>query len=138
MADTKRVAVYMRVAHADETALENQKNILRTYAEKKGFNNLAFYEDNGYNGLSFDRPAFNRLNEDISAGLIETVIAHNISRISRNSFDVSAWINTIRNKGVSFKSAVDDADCYYLVKLNTDLYQLYNDYRAKRNYSSLY
>lgn len=83
-----RVAVYCRVETADQLALEAQKETLSRYAEHLGHDQLSFYLDNGWSGLNFERPAFSRLEADIQAGLVRTVIVRSIDRIGRNSFDV--------------------------------------------------
>jgi DNA invertase Pin-like site-specific DNA recombinase len=108
MNDKRAVAIYCRVARKDDTAIENQKINLQRFAEEKGYNNLFIYSDNGFNGIDSNRPAFNRLNEDISAGLIGIVIVRDISRIYRNQFDFLKWINNIQSKRISLKSVIDD------------------------------
>ena len=122
----KTVAVYVRVAHADNFALENQKNTLLNFANKQGFGTLKFYEDNGFNGLNLNRPAFNTLNEDIVTGFVETVIAHDVSRISRNRIDFSKWINNIQSKGVSFKTVLNDYN-NSLQEINNMVFKLYKE-----------
>ena len=97
-----KIALYCRVDREDDEIMKIQEAMLRKFAKENYYSNVSVYADNGFNGLNFNRPAFNRLNEDISAGLIGTVIVTNISRISRNSFDFYNWIDNIRNEGVSF------------------------------------
>ena len=37
--------------------------------------------DDGYSGLNFDRPSFNRMLDDIEAGKIDVVITKDLSRL---------------------------------------------------------
>lgn len=100
-----RVAVYCRVASADQLSMDTQKDHLRRYAAKIGFNCPNFYMDNGYSGLNYNRPAFSRLEADIKAGLLDAVIVRNQTRIGRNVFETAHWIDRLRSNGVAFIEA---------------------------------
>ena len=43
-----------------------------------------YYVDDGFSGLSYDRPDFLRLIDDIEAGLIDLVITKDLSRLGRD------------------------------------------------------
>ena len=130
MVNNKRVALYCRVAREDDEIIKMQEVMLRQFAGENDFTNISTYADNGFHGLNFNRPAFKRLNEDISAGLIGTVIVKDISRIGRNYIDITDWIDTIEAKGVTFKSVIDDYN--FLKGINKMMLQSFNDYCAKR------
>ena len=132
MENKMRVAVYCRVAREDDKAIKKQEIMLRQFAEKNDYKNISIYSDNGFSGLNFNRLVFQRLNEDISAGLIETVIVKNISRISRNYIDMLKWVNNIRSIGVSLKSVSNDLPDTDVDETINPLYQLINDYRIKQ------
>lgn len=110
MQDKKyRVAVYCRVANADQLstdpqAIEQQRDCLIRYAADNGFDieALNIYMDNGYNGLNFGRPAFAQMEADIQAGRVGAVIVKDISRIGRNYIDVVCWLDKLRAKKVAF------------------------------------
>jgi len=129
MENKMRVAIYCRVAHEDDEAIKNQEKILKKFAEENGFKNLSIYSDNGFNGLNFNRPAFIQMDNDIEAGLIDTVIVKNLSCFSRNTFNTFYWLDKIQSKGVSFKSFIDDF--HALKEINNTLFQAFNEYRAK-------
>ena len=85
-----RVGIYIRLSESDEDktyesdseSVTNQKEILRDYCLKNGFNLIDEYVDDGYSGTNFDRPGFMKMIEDIknkkkkyfyfSTGLITT------------------------------------------------------------------
>ena len=125
-----KVAVCCRVAREDDEIIKEQEAMIRRFAEENDYINISVYADNGFNGLNFNRPAFKRLNDDISAGLIETVIVKDISRLSRNYIDVLDWVDNIRDKGVSFISVLDDFTA--LKEINNALIQAFNAYQAKQ------
>lgn len=84
------VVGYVRLSREDENSDESvsigtQKKIIRQYAEENGYTISEFYEDDGYSGYSFDRPAFNRLKKNLQNGNIDIVIAKDLSRIGRHN-----------------------------------------------------
>lgn len=100
-----RVAVYCRVASADQLSIDAQKNYLRGYAAEIGFICSDFYMDNGFSGLNYNRPAFSRLEADMRAGLLDAVIVRNQTRIGRNVFENDRWINRLRSNGIAYIEA---------------------------------
>ena len=99
-------AIYCRIAHPsapDDTAAVLQRDSLIRYAKEHGYENIVCYEDIGFNGLTFaGRPSFQRMQKDIDAGKVQTVIARNESRIGRNTAEVVGWLFGLRSKGVEF------------------------------------
>jgi DNA invertase Pin-like site-specific DNA recombinase len=104
----RKVAFYCRVAREDDEAIGKQADILRVYAKEHGYDDRALYVDNGVSGIGFDRPAFNRLERHIGDGRIGTVMVTDLSRVSRNPFEMSDWINGIRRRGIKFISVRDN------------------------------
>lgn len=99
-------AIYCRIAHpcdaGDFPAITQKERLLR-FAEGHGYENIKFYEDIGYSGAAMaNRPAFQRLQRDIDAGKVQTVIARNIERVGRNMVEVLRWMDGLRKKGVAF------------------------------------
>jgi DNA invertase Pin-like site-specific DNA recombinase len=111
-ANAQDVALYCRVASADEDVLAMQERLLRAYADANGYKDDGFveqrvYRDNGVSGLSMDRPGMNRLAEDIRAGGIRTVIVMDISRVSRNFSHTLDWLEFLKRHDVKFISIGD-------------------------------
>jgi len=104
MEQTKRAAVYCRLAQADDEAMALQKERALRYAAELGYLNPVMYADNGASGLSFDRPAFSAMNADIAAGKIGAVIVLSVSRIGRNRIETLAWIDKTVRKGIVLKA----------------------------------
>jgi len=97
----KRVAIYIRVANADQMIMDNQEAELRQYAEEQGYTAPLVYKDNGHSGLSFHRPAFMKMQKDIQNGTIGKIIAKDLSRIGRNTTQVMNWLDELKQKGVA-------------------------------------
>ncbi|MEG0273478.1 MAG: recombinase family protein [Christensenella sp.] len=85
-----KVGAYCRLSREDEdNACESgsitvQKEIIKRYCDEKGMILSAVYQDDGYSGLNYNRPDFQRLLEDIAAGKIDCVITKDLSRLGRD------------------------------------------------------
>lgn len=85
--NSKMVAAYCRVSTFDqEKGLKSQENSLRDYCDNHGLTNLVWYRDR-VTGSTADRPAFNKLQRDIFAGKIDTVVCWKLDRLSRSLKD---------------------------------------------------
>lgn len=74
-----RAGLYLRLSKEDEAqgqsgSISNQRAILERYAQDQGWEVAGCYIDDGYSGLHFDRPGFQRLLSDIEAGLVNLVL----------------------------------------------------------------
>lgn len=97
------VAIYCRVAsrsQLDADAIENQRRELLNFAKLHGYTVCSEYLDNGYSGLTLDRPALARLESDIKAGAIDTVIIRNVARVARDLILYNNWIKEMERRGV--------------------------------------
>ena len=107
----KRAAVYCRVARMDDKAMTLQKEQVLRFATELGYASPTIYADNGASALTFNRPAFSAMNDDIAAGKIGAVVVLSSSRIGRNSIETLAWMDKIRKKGVVLKAWDGSLDC---------------------------
>jgi site-specific DNA recombinase len=62
------------------------------------------YDDGGYSGGNLDRPALQRLLEDITAGKIDAVLIYKIDRLSRSLLDFARLMEIFEKYHVSFVS----------------------------------
>lgn len=82
----KMTAYYYRAAHINtDLNLDNQMYRLLHHAKENGVTAYTLYVDNGFNGLSLDRPALNAMWSAMLQGRIEKIVVTDISRISRNN-----------------------------------------------------
>ena len=63
-------ALYMRLSQddrnfGDSVSIETQRIVLRQYARDNGLLVVDEYVDDGWSGTNFDRPAFQRMMEDV-------------------------------------------------------------------------
>ena len=88
-----RTALYCRLSkddmvQGDSESIKTQKAMLTQYAKEHGFLVAEVYVDDGFSGLNFDRPSFNRMLDDIEAGKIDVVITKDLSRLGRDHLKV--------------------------------------------------
>lgn len=82
-------AIYCRFSKddgqiADSSSIQTQKSMLERYCHEQGFAIVDVYADDGYTGLNYDRPDFNRMLTDIDNGRVNTVITKDLSRLGRD------------------------------------------------------
>lgn len=109
----KRCAVYTR--KSSEEGLEQSFNSLDAQREAcaayiasqrhEGWHALpTSYDDGGYSGGSMERPALQRLLNDISAGAIDVVVVYKVDRLTRALSDFAKMVELFDSQGVSFVS----------------------------------
>lgn len=62
------------------------------------------YDDGGYTGGNVDRPAFQRLMDDVEAGKIDCIMVYKIDRLSRSLMDFARIMETLERHKVSLVS----------------------------------
>ena len=110
-------AVYARLSLEDSgrkgaDTIDTQIELVASYASQHSYLLLAdTYIDNGESGKDFDRPAWNRLMDDIRAGKVDCVCVKDLSRFSRNYIETIEFLEKIFPfMGVRFISVNDGYD----------------------------
>ena len=94
--ENKITALYCRLSQEDElkgdsNSIQNQRAILEKYAKDNGFENIEVFVDDGYSGVSFNRPDFQRLLEMMEQGKVAVLITKDLSRLGRNYIEVGQY-----------------------------------------------
>lgn len=106
--NARKNVIYMRLVLGDDDELKRQEEILRQYTSKLGITIDEVYVDNGYSGRTYDRPGFKRLISDVKDNKISYIYIKDISRLGRDSVELSKYIyNVFPKYGVTLIS-VDD------------------------------
>lgn len=66
--------------------------MLTKYAIENGFRNIEVFVDDGYSGVFFDRPAFQKILNLIEENKVDTLITKDLSRLGRNYISVGNYI----------------------------------------------
>lgn len=108
--------LYYRLSQEDErqgesVSIDNQRAILRKYAEEHGFEIHDEYIDDGVSGTTFDRPEVQRLLDDAKTGVINTIIVKDLSRFGRNYIEVGQYVDYVFPAfGIRFIAIQDNVD----------------------------
>ncbi len=108
-----RCAVYTR--KSSEEGLEQEFNSLDAQREAceayitsqkhEGWTALTtLYDDGAYSGGTMDRPALQRLLDDIRSGKIDVVVVYKVDRLTRSLADFAKIVEVFDAQGVSFVS----------------------------------
>lgn len=108
--------LYYRKSQEDERqgesiSIENQRTILRKYAEEHGFEIHDEYIDDGVSGTTFQRPEVQRLLDDAKTEVINTIIVKDLSRFGRNYIEVGQYVDYVFPAfGIRFIAIQDNVD----------------------------
>ena len=108
-----RCAIYTR--KSTEEGLEQDFNTLDAQREaseafiksqtQEGWQALTDrYDDGGFTGANMDRPALQRLLEDIKGGRVNCVVVYKVDRLTRSLMDFAKIVEVLDKYGVSFVS----------------------------------
>ncbi len=100
MQETYNVGIYCRLSREDErtgesVSVENQREMLSRYVREQGWNLYAAYCDDGVSGTTFDRPGFNQLIADATAGKINLVLCKDLSRLGRDYIESGKYTDIV-------------------------------------------
>lgn len=93
----ERVAFYIRTARASIGDVKEQNEILQEWARKNDVDVYCTYVDDGYSGLSTNRPAFNKLSSDLDN--FDIIVTKDMARISRDYILTSVIQHELNQKG---------------------------------------
>ena len=128
MQKTFHAAVYLRLSREDgdvtdggktvSNSIANQKELVMDYLKSHHeIEVVSTYTDDGYSGVNFERPEFQRMLSDIREGKIDCVIVKDLSRFGRNYIESGRYIEKIFPMlGIRFIAITDGYD-----SLNEDM-----------------
>ena len=119
---TYHAAVYLRLSREDgdvaegsralSNSISNQKELVMDYLESRAdIQVYSVYTDDGWSGVDFERPEFQRMLDDIREGLVDCVVVKDLSRFGRNYIESGRYIEKIFPMlGVRFIAVNDGYD----------------------------
>ena len=108
-----RCAIYTRKstnegADQDFTSLDSQREAADNYiASQKNLGWIALperYDDYGFTGANMERPALERLLNDIKEDKIDCVVVYKVDRLSRSLLDFTSLLNMFEQQNITFVS----------------------------------
>lgn len=120
----------------DGDSLETQISLMEEYVRQRPYLCCTkLYQDNGYTGTNFERPAWDELLRDVKSGKINCIVVKDLSRLGRNYIEAGEFLERERPRlGVRFISINDGYDSASLnstEELTAALKNIINDYYAK-------
>ena len=113
---------YVRLSKEDEdtgigvkdesNSIANQKALIRDYMDSHPeFVLVREYADDGYSGVTFDRPQFQEMMEDVKNKKINCIIVKDLSRFGRNYIEVGKYLEQVFPfLGIRFIAITDGTD----------------------------
>ena len=110
---TVRCAIYTRVSddqglEQDFNSLDAQYDASQSYIRSQahaGWTMLrSKYDDGGFSGGNTDRPALQRLLEDVRAGKVDIIVVYKVDRLTRSLADIAKLVELFDQHKVSFVS----------------------------------
>lgn len=112
-----KAALYCRLSKDDDgkmgesSSIQTQRDILESYCRQQGFLVHDFYVDDGYSGLNYDRPDFQRMLNDIDGGNVNMVITKDLSRLGRDYIQTGYYTEIyFQNKRIRYIAVNDGYD----------------------------
>ena len=112
-AKTVRCAIYTRVStdqglEQDFNSLDAQYDASQAYIRSQAHAGWTLvrskYDDGGFSGGNTDRPALQRLLDDVRAGKIDVIVVYKVDRLTRSLADFAKLVELFDQHGVSFVS----------------------------------
>lgn len=111
----KKIAIYVRVSTTNQAeegfSIDEQIDRLTKYAEAMDWVVADVYTDAGFSGSKLERPAMQRLIEDIRYKKFDTVVVYKLDRLSRSVRDTLYLIKDIFTKNdidfISLNESID-------------------------------
>lgn len=126
-------ALYLRLSKDDadidggkkteSNSIGSQRDILRAYVQShEDLRIYDIYIDDGYSGVNFQRPEFQRMMEDILAGKVNCVLVKDLSRFGRDYIEAGRLIQkTFPAFSVRFIAVTDGFDSLYADRAESSL-----------------
>jgi DNA invertase Pin-like site-specific DNA recombinase len=114
---TKRCAVYTRKSttaglEQDFNSLDAQRESCEQYIRSQASLGWQLipepYDDGGFTGANIQRPAFQRLMQDVEAGKVDIVVVYKVDRLSRSLLDFAKLMDRFNRANVAFVSVTQN------------------------------
>ena len=130
-----RVWLYYRLSRDEDkqfNSLNNQYNIIESYALNNGHTIVGSSFDDNVSGMHFNRAGIDELTEAVENGMIDAVIVKDLSRLGRHKTQTALYIDYLRQNNVRVLSAAESIDTFNEADdLIIGFKGLMNDYYAR-------
>ena len=104
----KITAYYYRAANKQtDLNLDNQMHRLLSLAQENGTDTYMFFVDNGYSGLTTERPAFQNLLAAIHENRVQKIVVVSLDRLYRSYPATMQFLDNMEQHGIPIYSITD-------------------------------
>lgn len=104
---------YVRISRDEDGKKESigtQKKVVIDFAKQNGIELIDVFEDNNVSGYTFERDGLNRLKRLVEDGMVEALVAKDLSRIGRHNAKVLLFLDYLDDKKVRLMLKSDNYD----------------------------
>ena len=104
----KITAYYYRAANKQtDLNLDNQMHRLLSHAQENRLDTYMFFVDNGYSGLTAERPAFQNLIAAIHENRVQKIVVVSLDRLYRSYLAAVQFLDDMEQRGIAICSITD-------------------------------
>lgn len=111
---SKDTVVYIRLSVLNRDPhgfVENQRLMIEEWGPQHQIPIMRYYIDNGFSGKCFDRPAFQRMIQNIQKGKIDCIVVNDLSRLGQDYITAGYYLEMFfPSNNVRFVSINDQFD----------------------------
>ena len=97
----KITAYYYRAANKQtDLNLDNQMHRLLSHAQENRLDTYMFFVDNGYSGLTAERPAFQNLIAAIHENRVQKIVVVSLDRLYRSYLAAVQFLDDMEQRGI--------------------------------------
>ena len=82
-------------------------HLLLSHAQENGTDTYMFFVDNGYNGLTAERPAFQNLLAAIHENRVQKIVVVSLDRLYRSYLAAVEFLDDMEQRGIPIYSITD-------------------------------
>lgn len=98
-----RAVLYCRVARANQLTMDMQEQILRHFANEKGYSIVESIREDA-SGLAMCRPGIDRVRTHAHNGTADILLAHSLDRFGRDGIAVQQFIDDMISCGMRIET----------------------------------
>ena len=116
------VGLYIRTALAEDTregtSIRKQRDSLLRHANERGYKVHDVYVDNGYSGLTLDRPALKRLLADCKAKRVKRIVVYGPDRLYRGPVEeMVSLLKDLLDSGIQIEVVTENVDFSFIARV---------------------
>ena len=107
--DKKSIAVYLRVSTVNQDLLSQEPD-LKAWIQAHGRGRTVRWYRDTFSGKTMRRPGMEKLNADLAAGKVGTVVVWRVDRLGRTAAGMLAFLEQLDAASVKFVAVRDGFD----------------------------